>query len=215
MVEIKLESSKIDQRKRKRTSLLIIGIFEYENDFTQLNEIEPLLATTIEQITDNKEFKGLLGSNIILYTGGNGPIKKVMLIGLGKREKFTNETARVIAGTAALKAKEMGVADVSLIPFSNKLDESLLEAIAEGIFLSLYSFNRYKTHNEENASAKPMDITILINAESSKFRSVIDKVNLIVQAVFFARYLGNLPPNECSPGHLAEVARSLGDEYQR
>jgi leucyl aminopeptidase len=214
MVEIKLESSKIDQRKRKRTSLLIIGIFEYENDFTQLNEIEPLLATTIEQITDNKEFKGLLGSNIILYTGGNGPIKKVMLIGLGKREKFTNETARVIAGTAALKAKEMGVADVSLIPFSNKLDESLLEAIAEGIFLSLYSFDRYKTHNEQNASAKPMDITILINAESSKFRSVIDKVNLIVQAVFFARDLGNLPPNECSPGHLADVARSLGDEYQ-
>ncbi|MFL6426226.1 MAG: leucyl aminopeptidase [Nitrososphaeraceae archaeon] len=214
MVEIRIEDSKIDKKKKRKTSVLVIGIFENEHDFTQLNEIDPFLSTTVEEIINNKEFKGLLGSNIILYTVGNGPIKKLMLIGLGRREKFTNETARIIAGKAALKAKEMGLADLSLIPFSNKLDEDLIEAIAEGILLSLYSFNRYKTNNEENGSPKPNEITILANSESSKYQPLIDKVNLIAQAVYFARDLGNLPPNECSPANLANFATSLGNEYQ-
>src|SRR5919198_1988168 len=212
MVQIKVERSRIDQKKK--ISILVIGIFENEHDFTQLNEVDPSLATTVEEIINNKEFKGVLGSNIILYTMGNGAIKKVMLIGLGKREKFTNETARIIAGKAALKAKEMGLADLSVIPFSNKLDESLIEAIAEGILLSLYSFNRYKTNNEGNDSTKPNEVTILTSLESSKFQPLIDKVNLIVQAVFFVRDLSNLPPNECSPAYLANVATSLGNEYQ-
>jgi leucyl aminopeptidase len=211
MVQIKVQHSKIDQKK---TSILVIGIFQNEHDFTQLNEVDPSLATRVEEIINNKEFKGVLGSNIILYTMGIGPIKKIMLIGLGKREKFTNETARIIAGKASLKAKEMGLADLSVIPFSNKLDESLIEAIAEGILLSLYSFNRYKTNNEGNDSSKPNEVTILTSLESSKFQPLIDKVNLIVQAVFFARDLGNLPPNECSPAYLANVATSLGNEYQ-
>src|SRR5919198_5423098 len=178
MVEIKLESSKIDQKKRKKTSLLVIGIFEDEHEFTQLNEIDPLLATTIEEITNNKEFKGLLGSNIILYTGGNLPIKKIMLIGLGKREKFTNETARIIAGKAALKAKEMGLSDISLIPFSNKLDEDLIEAIAEGILLSSYSFKQYKTNDEASSSSELREVTVITNPESSNYQNILNNVNL-------------------------------------
>ena len=130
------------------TSILIIGIFENEDDFLQLNEIDASLTTTINEIIKKKEFKGLFGSNIILYSPGNGRIKKVMLIGLGKREKFTKDIARVIAGKAALKAREMELSNISIIPFLNKLDEGLIEAIVEGILLSLYSFKRYKTNNE-------------------------------------------------------------------
>jgi leucyl aminopeptidase len=211
MVEIRVEHSKID--KKKKISILVIGIFENGHDFTQLNEIDPSLATTVQEVIDNKEFKGLLGSIMILYTVGDGLIKKVMLIGLGKREKFTNEIARIIAGKAALKAKEMGLADISLIPFFNKLDEGLIEAIAEGILLSLYSFNRYKTNNEDDASLNPNEVSILTSSEPSMYQPLIDKVNLVVQAVNFARDLGNLPPNECSPAHLASIATSLGNEY--
>src|SRR5918912_1463667 len=213
MVEITVES-KIDQDKNKNTSILIIGIFENEHDTLHLNRIDPSLSTTIDGIVNNKEFKGVLGSNIILYMPGNGRTKKVMLIGLGKREKFTKETARIIAGKAALKAKEMGLADISVIPFSNKLDEGLIEAIAEGILLSLYSFKQYKTNDEASNSSGLRQVTLITNSESSNYQEIINNVNLVIQAVFFARDLGNLPPNECSPAYLANVAASLRNEYQ-
>jgi leucyl aminopeptidase len=213
MVEIRVQHPRTDQQY-KTTSILIIGIFENEDNFLQLNEIDTSLATTINEIIKNKEFKGLFGSNIILYRPGNGRIKKVMLVGLGKREKFTKDIARVIAGKAALKAREMGFSNISIIPFLNKLDEGLIEAIVEGILLSLYSFKQYKTNNEENSSLRLNEVTIVSNSEPSMYQTLINKVNLIVQAVFFARDLGNLPPNDCSPTYLANVATSLGNEYQ-
>src|SRR5689334_319075 len=100
MVEIRVQHPRTDQQY-KTTSMLIIGIFENEYDFLQLNEIDTSLVTTIDEIIKNKEFRGFFGSNIILYRPSNERIKKAMLVGLGKREKFTKDTARVIAGKAA------------------------------------------------------------------------------------------------------------------
>src|SRR5919199_4329477 len=213
MVEIRILHPRTDQQY-KTTSILIIGIFENEDDFLPLNEIDASLATTVKEIIKNKEFKGLFGSNIILYSPGNGLIKKVMLVGLGKREKFTKDIARNIAGKAALKAREMGFSKISIIPFLNKLDEGLIEAIVEGVLLSLYSFKQYKTNNEDTIYNTLNEITILSNSDPSRYQKLIDKVKLVAEAVLFARDLGNLPPNECSPTHLANVATSLGNEYQ-
>src|SRR5918911_803806 len=213
MVEITVES-KIDQDKNKNTSILIIGIFENEYESLHSNGIDASLANVLNEIINNKEFNAVLGSNIILYMPGNGQVKKVMLIGLGKREKFTKETARIVAGKAALKAKEMGLTDISVIPFSDKLDEGLIEAIAEGILLSLYSFKQYKANDEASNSSGLRQVTVITNSESSNYQEIINHVNLVIQAVFFARDLGNLPPNECSPAYLANVATSLGNEYQ-
>src|SRR5919202_6597385 len=213
MVEITVES-KIDQDKNKNTSILIIGIFENEYESLHSNGIDASLANVINEIINNKEFNAVLGSNIILYMPGNGQGKQDMLIGLGEREKFTKETARIVAGKAALKAKEMGLAAISIIPFSDKLDEGLIEAIAEGILLSLYSFKQYKTNDEASNSSGLRQVTVITNSESSNYQEIINHVNLIIQAVFFARDLGNLPPNECSPAYLANVATSLGNEYQ-
>jgi leucyl aminopeptidase len=209
MVQIKVEKTKIDQ---KRTSLLVVGIFENERDFSQSNELDPSLAFTIKEIFDNKEFNGGLGSSVVLHTMGKGPMKKIMLIGLGKREKFTDEIARVIAGKAALKAKETVLTEFSILPFS-KLNDGLIQAICEGICLSLYSFTRYKTNDNEKQSLKINEVTILVTSESTLFQSIVNKVNLIVEAVYLARDLSNLPPNECSPAHLASFALSLANEY--
>ena len=209
MVQIIVEKARIDQ---KQTPLLVVGVYENENDFLYSNGIESILYHIIKQILSNKEFKANLGTSLVLPTMDKGPMKKIMLLGLGKKDKFNNEIARIASAKAAVKVRDMGISEFSILLFSN-LDEGLIEAIAEGILLSLYSFNRYKTNNEENGSPKPNEVTILANSES-KYQPLIDKVNLIAQAVYFARDLGNLPPNECSPAHLANFATSLGNEYQ-
>jgi leucyl aminopeptidase len=209
MVQIKVEKGKLTQ---KNTPLLVIGIFENEQDFLQSKELDSSLSNTITDILEGKEFSGSLGLATTLHTFGKGPMKKIMLLGLGPREKFGYETARIAAGKAALKAKEIGVTEITMLPFSN-LDESLLEVICEGIYLSLYSFKRYKTNDEEKAPLRLHDITILINSEPTKFQSIVDKANLLADAIYFARDLGNLPPNECSPAQLGSYATSLSDNY--
>src|SRR5919205_2547674 len=142
---------------------------------------------------------------------GKGPMKKIMIVGLGDREKFTNETARIIAGKAALKAKERGSAEFSILAFSHLQDGSI-EALCEGICLSLYSCTRYKTNNDEQ-SLNVNEVTILVNAEPTVLQPVVDKTSKIVEAVNFTRDLCNLPPNECNPALLGSAALSLANEY--
>jgi leucyl aminopeptidase len=208
MVQIIVEKARIDQ---KQTPLLVVGVYENENNFLYSNGIESILYRTIKEIISNKEFKANLGTSLVLPTMDKGPMKKIMLLGLGKKDKFNNEIARIVSAKAAVKVREMGISEFSILLFSN-LDDGLIEAISEGVGLSLYSFNRYKT-NDNKDELKINRVTILINAEMTSIQAIVDKTSLLVEAVNFARDLSNLPPNDCSPSQLANIALSIATEY--
>jgi leucyl aminopeptidase len=208
MVQIKVEKARIDQ---KQTPLLVIGVYENENDFSYLSGINSALYSTIQEMISNKEFNANLGTSLVLSTMGKAPMKKITLIGLGKKEKFSNEIARIVSAKAAIKVKEMGISEFSILLFSN-LDEGLIEAICEGVGLSLYSFNQYKTNDSKN-EITVNQVTILINADMPNIQSIVDRTSLMVEAVNFARDLSNLPPNYCSPSQLATIAVSVATEY--
>jgi len=207
VVQVKVEKARIDQ---KLTSLLVIGVFEGDQDFPHSKDLDSSVSCSIRETLENKEFRGTFGSSIVVYTLGRGPMKKIMLLGLGKREKFTDESARICAGKAARKAQELGIKEFSMLQFPN-LDEGLVEAMTEGIALALYSFDKYKEAKEP--ASKIEEVTILINSDSLRFQSVVEKANIIVDAVNFARDIGNLPPNDCPPAHLASIAVSLAQDY--
>jgi leucyl aminopeptidase len=208
MVQIKVEQATIDQNQ---TPLLVVGVYENENEFSHSKGLDPVLYYTIKEIISNKEFKAVVGSRLIIPTMDKGPMKKIMLMGLGKKEKFNNEIARIVSAKAAVKAREMEISEFSILPFSN-LDEGLIEAISEGIALSLYSFNKYKT-NDKGEESKVKQVTILINDDKNKIQPIVDRTVLLVEAVNLARDLSNLPPNDCSPSQLASIAVSVGTEY--
>ncbi|MDQ3909836.1 MAG: aminopeptidase, partial [Thermoproteota archaeon] len=86
MVQVKVEKAKIDQ---KQTSLLVIGVFEDDLDFPHSKELDSAVSSSIRETLGSKEFRGTFGSSIVIYTLDKGPMKKIMLLGLGKREKFT------------------------------------------------------------------------------------------------------------------------------
>jgi len=207
MVSVIIRDTEIDQMQ---TAILVIGIFENERDFFASKRLDSTIFAAIIDLIENNEFKRDIGSNMIFHMMGKGLVKKIMLMGLGKREKFTYESARIIAGKAALKAKELGVEEFCILPFID-VDEMLIEAISEGVLLSLYSFNRYKTSGKESTTI-PARVTVVVGSNSAKFQSVVDKVNLVTQAVNYARDLGNLPPNDCPPSQMANFALAL-EEY--
>ncbi len=210
MVHIRVEKAKIDQ---KQTSLLVIGVFEGELDVPQSKELDHAVFASIKETLDNREFRGTIGSSSIVHTLDKGPMKKIMLLGLGKREKFTDEAARISAGKAALKAKELGAKEFSILQFSN-LDEGLIEAMTEGSVLALYSFDRYKAADRfRDPPAKVEELSILINSDSPKFQAVAERANVVAEAVNFGRDICNLPPNDCSPAQLAAIATSLAHDH--
>src|SRR5215831_15437330 len=178
MVSIIVEEGNVDEIL---TSLLVIGIFEDERSFSTLTDSNSKTLSLIMELIENHEFQATFGSNMILRTVDKKVPRKILLIGLGKKEKFTYDSARMIAGKAALKAREIRVEDLCILPF-REVDEGLIEAISEGIFLSLYSFGRYKTSGKDEIT-RPSRATITVHSDSAKMQLIVDKVALITEAV--------------------------------
>lgn len=89
-------------------------------------------------------------------------------------------------------------------------DETPLEALTEGLILTSYEYNRYKT--------KPAKKTRLTQVNLVSSRTVNPKLNqriqIICEHVCFARDLINTPPNDLRPTHFASIckerAKTLG-----
>jgi leucyl aminopeptidase len=93
------------------------------------------------------------------------------------------------------------------------MDEDDIEAIAEGIFLSLYNFDKYKS-SPETQNNKIQKVKLLVNTTNiEKLQTRIGKVKAITEAVNFVRDLGNLPPNDCSPAQLISQGLSMADQF--
>ncbi len=201
MVEIVVESPEFD---RTPTRLLVIGIFEDKEYKRYSTFLDSQAEKALEELISGKGFTGKIGTSLLLPLIGNTRTKRILLMGLGEKQKFTRESARIMAGRSALKSKEMNEQNFSILSFMDS-DEGDLEAIAEGIFLALYNFDKYKSGSEvDNSEIKRVKLLVskIERANTEKLHAKIVKVKAITEAVNFARDLGNLPPNDCSPAQM-------------
>jgi leucyl aminopeptidase len=133
--------------------------------------------------------------------------QRILFVGLQKRTEFNQEKARIITGKIIHHLKEFDIREFSIIAFDSS--EEIIEAITDGIILSTYSFNKYKTKSEKNVLRK---VTIICDSKIKQFQKIIDKTCIISETINFARDISNLPPNECSPEYLARLAMDMNKE---
>src|SRR5918993_5543526 len=138
MVEIVIEKPKIGENP---PHLLVIGISENKEYEKYSRHIGSEIEDNLKEILTGKMFTGKIGTSLLLPLVSNPKIGKVLLVGLGRPDKFTKETARIAAGKAGLKSRDINEPNFSIFPLVEDEDE-YVEAMAEGIFLSLYKFDR-------------------------------------------------------------------------
>ena len=95
----------------------------------------------------------------------------------------------------------------SIIPFN--FSKEIIESLVEGIILSSYSFEKFKTSKNNNTVD---NVSILIESNSKEYQKIINDISVICQSVNFGRDISNLPPNECSPEYLAKIALEIKNQ---
>ena len=71
--------------------------------------VDQALGGQIQTLIAGGDFRGKCNEIAVLYPNGALPAQRVILVGLGKLEKFTPDVIRQAAGTAAKKARDLGV----------------------------------------------------------------------------------------------------------
>jgi leucyl aminopeptidase len=168
-----------------------------------------LPADLAAQITP-ADFRGRAKQSRLLFTAAGGP-KRLLLIGLGKPEKFTADHLRQAAATAVRQAQELQIAAFSLgtngdLPLTADL---LGQALAEGLELGAYRYQRYRTGLTAEQTFRVERVT-LYGADSPALQAGVAAGQAIARGVVYARDLVNTPPNVLTPAAFADEAVDLG-----
>jgi leucyl aminopeptidase len=154
----------------------------------------------------------------LALTHANG--KRWLVVGLGARDAFTPERARVAAAVARERAKELSTK--VLYWQAPGADGEIVAALVQGTMLAEYRFDAHKSQPEDtlkgagepDGDAKPKRLEGLVLAGNGEFAGAVSDAKIVSVSVNEARDLQNRPANDLTPTALAEHARRLGSEIE-
>jgi leucyl aminopeptidase len=176
----------------------VVGVFEGQT----LDD--PALQRLIELGEAKRAIKKVAVAHEDAPGGGQ---RRVLVAGLGKRDEFGPEQARVAAAAAAGRAKELGAVSLS---WASPGGEGIASALVEGTLLKLYSFDRFKSKPNEDGDGGLESLEV---AGESVDADEVEHGRIVAAAANAARDLQNLPANVATPSFLAERAAEIADQH--
>lgn len=177
---------------------IVVGVFENEEIAHDL-EGRPLSA-----LLQSGEAGRERGRIAVTHVDG----RRHLLVGLGARAAFDGERARVAAGLATGRARELRARSICWeVP--HHVGDDVVGGLIEGTLLRDYRFDRYRPGAVSGGGGPRLDELIL--SAHHELGDVVEVTATITAAQNRARDLGNTPSNELTPTDLAEYAVARAD----
>src|SRR3954471_3631077 len=168
---------------------IAIGVFEGK-------AISHDVDGVLQGLVDSGEAKPGLRKLAVAHAGG----RRYVLVGLGKRDEFDAERARVAAAAVVGRAKELGTRALCWeLPHHTEAP-----GFVEGTLLAAYEYRAYKSADDDGPR-----IEELIVSAHDDVSSAVAHAAAAGEATNAARDLQNAPANALTPSALAERARAL------
>lgn len=186
--------------------------------------VDDALGGLISKLIQLGEIRGSAGELTVIHTLGETYDKfspdRVLVAGLGSRDKFDLDGVRNTAANVARHLRNLGIRSAASLTHgageAGLLAHECAEAIAEGTSLGLYRFDKYvtKTADQENVNQTEFENLVLVEIDPDRIedlRSGVEKGKIFAEAEILARDMVNEPPNRMGPTDLAEFAQSIAD----
>ena len=187
-----MEIKVVENAKTVEADILVITMFEGGKTSSDLAN---------KYAVEEDDFKGKFGETYLLHTYGKEPYRKILILGLGKKEEFNPNKLREAVAKAIKKSMQMFAKKVSF--YFEEIDFDYSEQFAMGALIADYSFDKYKSEKKDN---KINEVFVQANTDEIK------KAEKIAAAMAFARNLANEPAEFATPSELASIANDTGLE---
>ena len=171
--------------------------------------VDRAMDGAISALISDGEIKGKRGELTLIHTLGSIAPKRVLVAGLGQAQSFTADAVRSVAADTARRLNGIGMKSAATIVHGAGIagldDRECAQALAEGIVMGMYRFDKYKSHSSDSSLS---EITIVEFDESKldSLRQGVEEGRVIGEAVNFCRDMVNEPANNMTPSDMAERA---------
>ncbi|MEY3669230.1 MAG: hypothetical protein RL258_625 [Pseudomonadota bacterium] len=200
--------------------------------------IDKVSGGAIARLLKAGDFDAKAGSTLLLRDLQGIPSSRVLLVGCGPKEGFTEKVyADAVRAATKAMAGLKGVKRVSSylteLAVGDRSGEWKLQTHVLACREVLYRFERFKTRKDNGKSedpkapAKPVKaprpegpslqaIEVLLPGDMrpTDAPKVITDAQALANGLELTKDLGNLPPNLCTPTHLANTAKALGRQFR-
>ena len=169
--------------------ILVVNQFEGEKTTEELAN---------KYAIDEDKFEGKFGKTYLLPTYGKQAARKILVLGLGKKEELNTDKFRIAIYKAVKKAMQMEAKKLAF-EFTG-IDFNWAEQFVYGSYMADYSFDKYKTKKDKKVEE------IYVNCDETLLR----RAEIVAAGMKLTRDLANEPAQFATPSKLAEIALGLG-----
>ena len=201
-----------------QTGTLVIGVFADGALPPAAKLLDGALGGRLASLIKLGEIGQEAGATLVLHGPPGIAAERLLIVSLGKNQALSEKAFRdALAGAAKVLAASVAtqacVVLSDLAPAGRSAEWRLRHAtriLADGAY-------RFDAPGKRRDAPRPPgadEIGLLIDAPTSEnLKTAIREGTAIAEGMALAKDLGNLPPNVCNPGYLAETGQTLGKEF--
>jgi leucyl aminopeptidase len=213
IMKVGTKAGRVDGEKAEA---LVLTHCEGENVLGPVvSELDKALGGALHELVQSKEFEGKANEVVLFHTHGKVPVKRLILVGLGKKQDLSLDQIRQALGQAAKRVRQAKAASFSVaLPTALPVGASLgdvAQAMAEGAILGSYQFNAYRSE----AATREVAAMSVLTSHKDELRELSEGVRRGVataEATVFVRDLCNHPSNVMTPSRIAAEAKAIAKE---
>jgi leucyl aminopeptidase len=169
------------------------------------------LTKTLAGLCKADGYRAKAGEVFLYHAPAGSPAARVIVAGLGPRAKADLESLRLAVSAAARRAAAIGARRLAVqippgAPYAAEPAERVGQALAEGVLIGLFHFDRYKTGKNEDRKALAVVDLFGAKEDAALLRKGVARGEQVAAAVNFAREIVNEPAKEITPLKFASIA---------
>jgi leucyl aminopeptidase len=209
-MEVKADSRKFYEIE---CDALVVGVFEGEaNNEGVLADLDKRIGGVLASLVENGEFSGKSGESAYIHNTGEMKARRLLLLGAGKREDFSANTVRKMAGSAARSLRGKKARTFAFLRRSDLAINDSAQAATEGALWALFDADKYHTSDKTENHLETM-ILATDGGDLEAVKNGIERGRIIAEAANFGRDVVNEPSNVMTPTALAQRAEELAKDF--
>jgi leucyl aminopeptidase len=216
-------SIKSGKPEKQRNDCVIVGVYESGKLSHSAQAIDDASEGFIGKVLKRGDMDGKLASSLMLHGVAGIHADRVLLVGLGKHDELTEKGFRlaVIASVKALAktgANDVAsfLAESEVLNNDGKKQDAIwkISHMVEAVNDASYRFDvmkgkKDKSEKEVIKGITKLEVHVAESDDNQQAKIALKQGLALSSGVSFAKDLGNLPPNICTPTYLAEQALAM------